>query len=114
MNERMKLLEAVVAAADSLDVAISCGDKLLEWRHRKLKAALRAYRTFLALPAQPQGETVGKVVQIAAIGANNGVAACVFALRDDGSIWGKRVDRDGAKWWREDDIPATVTLEVTP
>ena len=71
-----------------------------------------ALRALDALPAQPAGETVGKVVQIAAISASEDVAACVFALRDDGSIWGKRVDCDGAKWWREDDIPADV--EVTP
>ena len=103
MNERVKLLEAVAEAARA---------DMGEWSVTTRQALQTALDALDALPAQPQGETVGKVVQIAAISGNDEVAACVLALRDDGSIWGKRVDRDGAKWWREDDIPADV--EVTP
>lgn len=104
MNERMKLLEAVAGAARNYVTK--------RGMHPAWPELLAAVEAFDALPAPTPGETVGKVVQIAAICANNGVAACVFALRDDGSIWGKRVDRDGAKWWREGDIPTDV--EVTP
>lgn len=100
MNERVKLLEAVAVAAESLDVSISCGDKLLEWPHRKLKAALRAYRTFLALPAQPQGETVKLAVM--AWKAADGY----IELSEPGSPASNR----SGKWTRL----GTVTLEVTP
>lgn len=99
MTERMKLLEAVLAAAESLDVSISCGDKLLEWRHRKLKAALRAYRTFLALPAQPPGETVTLAMWRNPVG---GVLLSVAGTKDDHDA--------GRSWTRL----GTVTLEVTP
>ena len=102
MNERVKLLEAVVAAAESLDVSISCGDKLLEWRHRKLKAALRAYRTFLALSAQPAGETVTLAVW------EEGEEGYAALCKPNGPIDKARANFDG---WRR---LGTITLEVTP
>jgi hypothetical protein len=103
MTERMKLLEAVVAAAESLDVSISYGDELLECetRHRKLKAALRAYRTFLALPAQPAGETV----TLAVWEHNDGA---IQMVRQDTEAEGYT---DGVGGWRR---LGTHTLEVTP
>ena len=67
-----------------------------------LVMALRALDALSADPA-PAKMAGAKTVQITAIPAGDGLVACVFALRDDGSIWGKRVD-DG-NWWRESDIP---------
>lgn len=113
MNERMKLLEAVVAAAESLDVSISCGDKLLEWRHRKLKAALRAYRTFLALPAQPQGETVEVRAHVYLDLADGG-----FVIHEAGNEVSPRYRRHVATLTARVPLPVVPTItadvEVTP
>jgi hypothetical protein len=117
---RMAALEAVVqkarvwcASRPHLD-----GDRGTFHDTQALFDALRALDALPAAPAQAQGETVEvaepKTVQIAAISPGDGVAPCIFALRDDGTIWGKRVDSDNATWWREDAIPtirATVATE---
>lgn len=104
MTERVKLLEAVAEAVTAMQFD----------GHYITPEVCDALAALDVLPAQPQGETVSKVVQISAMPASDGNGPCVFALRDDGSIWGKRVDEANAKWWREDDIPAIITLEVTP
>lgn len=108
---RLEKLEAVVGAARVvLRERLGVDAAAWEVTCARLADALAALDAHTEAQAQ---EPVGSVVQIAAIPAANGVAASVFALRDDGTIWGKRVDRDGAKWWRESDIPTTV-VPITP
>ena len=99
---RLRALEAVAEAARTME---ECGFGT--------PALVMALRALDALPADPApAEKVGaKTVQITAIPAGDGLVACVFALRDDGSIWGKRVD--GGNWWRESDIP-TVEASCLP
>jgi hypothetical protein len=112
---RVEALEAVAVAAAVVYVN---RDSHEAWS--ALQAAIVAKNRLDALPAPApaSGETVEvaepKTVQIAAISPGDGVAPCIFALRDDGTIWGKRVDSDNATWWREDAIPtirATVATE---
>ena len=88
--------------------------------HPALVKALRALDALDALPADPDPEPAPaevvevvevKTVQITSIPGGDGLVACLFALRDDGSIWGKRVD--GGNWWRESDIP-TVEASCLP
>jgi hypothetical protein len=106
---RLQALEAVAEAARAwgqIDTDYMPYEEA-NMRAQALKKAIRA------LPADPApAEKVGaKTVQITAIPAGDGLVACVFALRDDGSIWGKRVD--GGNWWRESDIP-TVEASCLP
>jgi hypothetical protein len=103
---RLQALEAVAETA--LDVSRLGGRGLSD-----ISGLRRALAALDALPADPApAEKVGaKTVQITAIPAGDGLVACVFALRDDGSIWGKRVD--GGNWWRESDIP-TVEASCLP
>jgi hypothetical protein len=120
-NARMAALERLAervqiwcAARNNLD-----GHSATRYDTQALFDALYALPAPAPAPAQAQaqGETVEvvepKTVQIAAISAGNGVAASIFALRSDGTIWGKRVDRDNAKWWREEAIPTIPTIRAT-
>lgn len=104
---RLQALEAVAEAA--LGVSRLWGRGLSDIGG--LRGALAALD---ALPADPApAEVAGATtVQITAIPAGDGLVACVFALRDDGSIWGKRVD--GGNWWRESDIPTVEATHLLP
>ncbi len=113
---RLQALEAVAEAAREMYEAIDRQTSNPAY-HRVYPAWVRigdATAALDALPADPApAEMVGaKTVQITTISAGDGLVASVFALRDDGSIWGKRID--GGNWWRESDIPTVEAPCLLP
>lgn len=105
---RDKALEAIIdAARDVADEYARIGDAT-----DYANAMDRLCAAFNDLDAHTKAEAKpGKVVQIAILNESDNKHACIFALCEDGRIFGKRLDRDDDEWWLEKSLPVALPVK---
>lgn len=104
-DERVKALEAVAEAARRLHPDYVT-DEPFNARLRKLNEATSTLDAYTETEAKP-----GKAVQIAILNESDSKHACIFALCEDGRIFGKRLSRNDDEWWLEKSLPVALPVK---
>lgn len=102
---RVNALEAVAEAARRLHPDYVT-DEPFNARLRKLNEATSTLDAYTETEAKP-----GRAVQITILPESTGHHACIYALCEDGRIFGKRLSRDDDEWWLEKSLPVALPVK---